>query len=218
MPLQVQPPDVRAQLTGAILAGGRGSRLGGQDKGLFPLAGQPLIRYVLTALAPQVGALLINANRHLDTYRTFGFPVCQDDFGDYYGPLAGLSSLLSHAPSPYLLCVPCDAPKLPLDLAARLWQSLHQANAEISVAHDGVAMQPTFALLRTELQLDLAAALQAGERSLKHWYQSRHWVSVDFSDQVNAFSNLNTPQDCAAFLASETGSSPLVLSRFCAQP
>jgi len=203
MPLQSQPPDFRAQLTGAILAGGRGSRLGGQDKGLFPLAGQPLIRYVLTALAPQVGALLINANRHLDTYRAFGFPVCPDDFGAYCGPLAGLSSLLSHARSPYLLCVPCDAPKLPLNLAARLWQGLHQAHAEISVVHDGVAMQPTFALLRTDLQAELAAALRTGERSLKHWYQCRRWISVDFSDQVNAFSNLNTPQDCAAFLANQ---------------
>lgn len=127
----------RADITGLILAGGRGSRMGNVNKGLQPFRGEPMVRHVLTRLAPQVGPLLINANRNLDAYAAFGVPVHPDRLPDFAGPLAGLQTGLSHCDTTYLVTAPCDSPFLPDDLVARLGDALEAASADLAVAVTG---------------------------------------------------------------------------------
>jgi molybdopterin-guanine dinucleotide biosynthesis protein A len=178
-----------------ILAGGMGRRMGGQDKGLLRLHGRPLVARVVDALLPQVGSLLINANRNLDSYRALGHPVVQDTVGDFFGPLVGMASAMQAAATPYLLSVPCDSPLLPGDLCARLYRTLKSADAHISVAHDGSRMQPVFALLRRELLPDLLDYLRGGGRKIDTWYGRHRLALADFSDRSDAFLNINTPEE-----------------------
>jgi len=190
------PEDTEYQpVTGVILAGGRGQRLGGEDKGWVEVAGRPLIVQVLEALGPQVDALLINANRSRDRYLGLGFPVIDDALEGFQGPLSGIASALSAAATPLVLVVPCDGPRLPPDLARRLRRALLDADAEIAVAHDGAQLQPTHALLRRELHPNLRASLEAGERAVHRWYAQHKSVTVDFSDWREAFRNVNTEPD-----------------------
>jgi molybdenum cofactor guanylyltransferase len=142
------PPPVfceypREHISAVVLAGGRGQRLGGQDKGLVTIQGQPLITHILARLRPQAATIFINANRNIDVYAEFGVAVITDTTPDYRGPLAGLAVALRACPSPYLLCVPCDAPLFPLDLGARLFAAL--GDYDMSVVHDGCRVQPMFA-------------------------------------------------------------------------
>lgn len=183
----------RAAITGAVLAGGEGRRMGGVDKGLVPLAGRPLIAWVLEALRPQVGGLLINANRSLDDYRAFGAPVVPDRLGGFLGPLAGMHAALAAAETEYALVTPCDTPRVPADLAARLGRVLQETGAEIAAAETGGFLQPLHVLLRTDLAADLAAALTGGVRKPEHWYATRVWVRVPCDDVAGAFDNVNTP-------------------------
>ena len=125
-----QPP--LQDITAAILAGGRGTRLGGADKGLEKLSGRPLVAHIIAALVPQCGTLLINANRNQPRYAAFGYPVVNDDNDDYLGPLAGMLSVLRAARTRHVLCVPCDAPLLPADLTTRLWRALTDKQAQAS--------------------------------------------------------------------------------------
>ena len=185
----------REEITGVILAGGKGRRMGGEDKGLLELDGTPLVKRITELLQPQVGSLMINANRNLERYRVFGFSVIRDSLGDYFGPLAGIASALQVLETPYLLTVPCDSPLLPSDLAARLYHALHRADAEISIAHDGSRRQLVFALLRRELLPDLLTYLNNGGRKLGSWYGEHRLVEADFSDYTEAFLNLNTPKE-----------------------
>lgn len=186
-----------ADITGVILAGGRAQRMGGMDKGLIPLNGKPMVEHILATLRPQVGTLLINANRNLDTYGRYGLPVIKDRMGDFYGPLVGMASALDVSTTPYLLTVPCDSPLLPPDLAARLYQALQAANAEISVVHDGERMQPVFALLRRDLLPSLLAYLDAGGRKIDTWYAQHRLALADFSDRQDLCCNVNTPDEQA---------------------
>jgi len=179
-------------VTGVVLAGGRGSRIGGRDKGWLELAGRALIVHVLDALRPQVDALLINANRSLARYRRLGCPVVGDALPGFQGPLAGLAGALTAAETPLVLVVPCDGPLLPCDLVERLRKALVESGAEIAIAHDGERLQPAHALLRRDLRPDLLAALEAGERAIHRWYQQRRTVVVEFSDRRGAFRNVNT--------------------------
>ncbi|MCB2261983.1 MAG: molybdenum cofactor guanylyltransferase [Candidatus Thiosymbion ectosymbiont of Robbea hypermnestra] len=188
------PAPPKSDITGVILAGGQARRMGGQDKGLVPVAGRPMIDHILRALRPQVGPLLINANRNLDDYRRFGHPVIPDILGDFYGPLVGMASALKAARTDYLLTVPCDSPLFPADLAETLYGALHAQRAEIGVAHDGARMQPVFALLRRDLLTDLLAYLEAGGRKIDTWYAQHRLVIVDFSDRTDTFFNVNTQQ------------------------
>jgi len=188
------PDPPTSDITGVILAGGRAQRMGGEDKGLVPVAGRPMIDHIIRALRPQVGPLLINANRNLDAYRRFGRPVVSDILGDYYGPLVGMASALQAARTDYLLTVPCDSPLLPTDLTATLYGALHARQAEIAVAHDGARMQPVFALLRRDLLADLLAYLEAGGRKIDIWYAQHRLVIADFSERADAFFNVNTQQ------------------------
>ena len=186
-------------ITGGILAGGRGRRMDGADKGLLPFAGEPLIAHVLRRLAPQVGPLLINANRNLEAYAQLGYPVVADRRTGFPGPLAGIAALLAATPSELLLVVPCDAPLLPDDLAQRLHAALSQCpGATVCAAHDGARLQPTFLLLHRTLLPGLEQALVADQRRLQEWLRGERLAIADYADNPTAFANLNTPQELAA--------------------
>ncbi len=181
--------------SGLILAGGQARRMNGCDKGLLEWRGQPLVAQVIARLRPQVNTLLISANRNLAAYQAFGYPLLQDSVSDFPGPLAGMLTGLQQMHGDYLLTAPCDAPCLPLDLGERLWRTMQQHAAALCVAHDGCTMQPTFALLHKDLQTDLSDYLARGERRVQAWMQAQNGAYADFSDQPQAFLNLNTPVD-----------------------
>lgn len=189
---------VRSEITGAILAGGRATRMGGEDKGLLRVAGRPMVEHVLRALRPQVSDLLINANRNLERYREFGVTVVSDFIDGYCGPLAGMASAMKVARTAFLLTVPCDSPFLSGDLAARLHRCLIRDGARIAVADSGERLEPVFALLDRTLLPSLLAYLEAGERKIDRWYAQHPMTRVDFSDEPGMFHNLNTPEDLAA--------------------
>lgn len=191
-------PMATRDITGVILAGGRGSRLGGVDKGLVPLRGKPLIEHVIAALQPQVGHLLISANRNRETYAAYGFPVISDVIGDYDGPLAGMLSAMRAAGTPFILTSPCDAPRLPADLAQRLCAALARANADAAVAASGGQIQPVFALLSTRLAGELQKFLEAGGRGVGEWMRRQQTADVDFPDP-GGFTNINTEEDLRRF-------------------
>ena len=180
-------------LTGLILAGGQGRRMGGVDKGLVPFAGRPLVAHVRDRLAGRVAELLVNANRSLADYDDFADRVIEDAEDGYQGPLMGIYSGLRAARTPWLLVVPCDTPRLPGDLVSRLVTGI--GKADIAVAGDGQRLHPVVALMRTSLADDLAAALAAGERKIDRWYARHDWVQVDFAEGEDAFANLNTQEE-----------------------
>jgi len=183
------------RITGVILAGGKARRMGGEDKGLIALHGKPLIEHIITALKPQVDSIIINANRNLERYREYGFPVVEDMLGEFFGPLAGMASGMQATEKPYILTVPCDSPFIPGTMADILLRALNDARADISVAHDGVRLQPVFALLRCELLPGLLAYLEAGGRKIDTWYEQQRMATADFSAWPDTFLNLNTPED-----------------------
>ena len=182
-------------LTGIILSGGRSTRMNSQDKGLIKLKGQAFISHVIQRLKPQVGQIRVNANRSLAEYQRFGYPVFSDANQDFQGPLSGmLAAMKSETQNDWLLCVPCDVPLFPTDLAARFIRSLNE-NSRIAVAHDGKWVQPTFCLLHCSLADNLEQYLASGERKTGNWIQQQQAINVDFSDQKQAFSNINTPEE-----------------------
>ena len=188
-------------ITGVVLAGGRSRRMGGQDKGLLSVAGQPLAVHAVRRLSPQVSAVLINANRNFPAYEAFQCQVISDSFGPYYGPLAGMLAAMSAAVTPLLLSVPCDSPWLPAGYAQRMYAALVENRAELSVAHDGQRLQPVFALLPTRLKESLQRYLEAGGRKIDRWYAAHAMALVDFSDHPEMFRNINTPADLAGVAA-----------------
>ena len=183
------------QITAVILAGGLARRMSGQDKGLIEINGRPMIEHIIDALAPQVGSILINANRNLDRYRRYAYPVIEDTMGEFYGPLVGMASGMQATTTDYLLSVPCDSPFIPPVLAERLFRELQDKQADISVAHDSTRMQPVFALLRKTLLPSLMTYLEDGGRKIDTWYAEHKLARTDFSDWPDAFININTPQD-----------------------
>lgn len=183
------------QISAVILAGGMGRRMGGQDKGQLILNGRPLIEYVLEAIQPQVKTILINANRHQAEYARYGYPVVPDLLQGYQGPLAGFASGMRVATTPYIVTMPCDGPFSAPDLVVRLATALQNLHADIAVAHDGKRLQPVYALLPTRLLSSLEDFLAAGERKIDRWYAQHNMALADFSDAVNTFRNINTPQD-----------------------
>ncbi len=187
------------------MRGGRGTRMGGVDKGLQPLHGEPLALHVLRRVAPQTGAMLISANRHPDRYAALGAPfgatVVADTLAGFPGPLAGLLAGLRAAQTEFVLSVPCDSPRLPTDLAQRLADALETRHASIATvttvdAHGHASLHPVFALLRTALADDLSAFLDAGERKVRAWYANHTAVEVPFADG-RAFYNANSLQELA---------------------
>jgi molybdopterin-guanine dinucleotide biosynthesis protein A len=183
------------QITGVVLAGGRGSRMGGADKGLQNHRGLPLALHALLRLQPQVGRVMINANRNLAAYGSMGVPVWPDPLADHPGPLAGLLAGLAHCETPYLVTVPCDSPNFPVDLVARLAAALREADAEIAMAvtreHGALRTQPVFCLLKSSLSESLLAFLNGGQRKIDRWTALHRVVEVLFEDAA-AFFNANT--------------------------
>jgi len=184
-------------VTGVILAGGLGRRMGGVDKGLQNLNGRPMVQWVLARLAPQVDTVLINANQNLARYGEFGCEVLPDRIPDFAGPLAGLHAALSHATSPLLVTVPCDSPFLPTDLVARLRTALEAQDAELAVARAGDRAHRAFCLVRRELLPRLDAFLASGGRKVGLWHASLRVAEVAFDDEAESFSNINTPEELA---------------------
>jgi molybdopterin-guanine dinucleotide biosynthesis protein A len=191
----------RAAITGLVLAGGRGSRMGGVDKGWLLFEGRPLVRHALDRLAPQVATLAISANRHLDDYLALGHPVWPDRSADFAGPLAGWQAAL-HAVdprhTPWLASVPCDLPRFPADLVARLAAGAAAAGATAAYAVADGRAHPVCALLHTRLAPRLDAALAAGHLRVLDWLQGVQAVAVPFDGEAAAFANLNRPEDLAS--------------------
>ncbi len=185
----------KSAITAVILAGGRGRRLDGVDKGLVTFSGKPLIAHILDAIQPQVGQILINANRNISEYAAYGYPVIQDGLADYQGPLAGVATTMDNATTPYIITLPCDGPFVPADLVQRLSTALDDAQSEIAVAHDGTRIQPMHAMLSVALLPGLRKYLNAGDRKTGLWYTRSHMTTVDFSDIPEVFRNINTPQE-----------------------
>ena len=183
-------------ITAAVLAGGRARRMGGKDKGLVEVAGLPMVAHTIEALRSQAVEIIVNANRNADTYRAItGCRVVADTVGGFAGPLAGMASALEASATRLLLTAPCDSPLVASDLGRRLHAALDRDGAEIAVAHDGARMQPVFALLTRALLPDLLAFLRSGERKIDAWYATRRTVTADFSDILDMFLNVNTPQE-----------------------
>lgn len=190
-------PIPRAAITGVVLTGGRGQRMGGADKGLLPFRGQPLVGHLLAALREVTACQLISANRNLADYETLGCPVIRDAGPAFAGPLAGILATLRSAWTPYVLTVPCDTPLLTGALLKRLLRAASTSGAAIVVAGDGARLHPVIMLAETRLADDLAACLAAGERKVESWMRRHSWATADFSDRPGALANLNTPEDLA---------------------
>ncbi len=181
-------------ITGVVLAGGLGRRMGGADKGLLIHRGRPLALQAAQRLAPQVASVLLSANRNQEAYRAFGFPVLGDLTADFAGPLAGLLVALKVSEHPLVVTVPCDTPEFPTDLVQRLASTLLAADAEVAVARAQGRIHAAFCLCRRELAENLADFLASGERRVLDWQARHRQVLVDFPD-ASAFANLNTPTD-----------------------
>ena len=193
------------EITGLVLAGGQGTRMGGVDKGLQPFGKSVLARHALARLRPQVGALAVSANRHLDQYICMGEPVWPDADSSFAGPMAGLLAGLTRCRTPWLACVPCDSPLFPRDLVRRLGEAAVVSDSPIAMAAStagrGPIIQPVFCLVHTDLRDDLAAALARGERTLRQW-AGEHAPGLAVFDQPGddpqAFANANTLEELQA--------------------
>ena len=181
------------EVSGIVLAGGRGSRMGGVDKGLQLLRGKPMVEHVLARFAPQVAEVVINANQNIEKYKQHGYPVVSDAIGGFAGPLAGLHAGLNAAKYPLVVTVPCDSPFLPADLVSRL---LHELGArDLAVAKTGDQPHPVFALMKREVRESLEAFLASGGRKIDAWYAALKVVEVGFDDEADAFRNINTLEE-----------------------
>jgi molybdopterin-guanine dinucleotide biosynthesis protein A len=190
-------------VTGIVLAGGQGRRMGTVDKGLQFLRGRPMVEHVLERLRPQVDALIINANQNADAYAELGAAhgarVVPDRIGGFAGPLAGLQAGLFAATTPLVVTVPCDSPFLPVDLVARLRDGMEASAAQLAVAKTFDQPHPVFALVRTDVRDNLNAFLTGGGRKIDAWYAALSVVEVQFDDQAAAFENINTRDELTAF-------------------
>jgi molybdopterin-guanine dinucleotide biosynthesis protein A len=181
------------KVSGIVLAGGKGSRMGGVDKGLQPLRGKPMVVWAIARLKPQVDEIVINANQNLEVYSALGYRVVPDEIGGFAGPLAGLHAGLAAATHSLCATVPCDSPFLPADLVSRLKSALGEN--DLAVAKTGGQAHPVFVLLRTSLRKNLEAFLKNGGRKIDAWYASLKVVEVPFDDEEDAFRNINTLEE-----------------------
>jgi molybdopterin-guanine dinucleotide biosynthesis protein A len=186
-------PIGKIDITGLILAGGRGSRMGGVDKGLQLFQGVPLAQHAFGRLSPQVGRVMINANRNLEVYRAMGVAVYSDGVPDFAGPLAGVLAGLDHCATPYLVTVPCDTPYFPHDLVGRLAAGLLGADIATAYSREGdeLSPQPVFCLMKTSLRDSLRAFIDRGQRKTGLWARELGGARVIFDDAA-AFANFNT--------------------------
>lgn len=187
-------PDKTA-LSGLILAGGRATRMGGIDKGLVAFDGNCLIEHAIARLRPQVARIVISANRNIERYARYGWPVLEDTFGHFAGPLAGLLRALEQADEMPVLVVPCDAPLFPTQLAARLLAAYVKGATSAVIPHDGSRLQTLFGLYSPAVLSSLTDYLAAGQRKVEIWVTTLSPVIVDFSSEHEAFMNINTETD-----------------------
>lgn len=188
-----------SRITGVVLAGGLGRRMGQIDKGLRLLRGRPLAAHVAERFAPQVDELLINANQNIADYTALGYPVISDEIPDFAGPLAGLHAALSASRNPLVATAPCDSPFLPSDLINRLKNGLINAGADIAIAQTGNQPHPVFCLCRQSLLPHLTAYLRSGQRKFELWYATLNALPVAFDDNPSAFENINTLEELSRF-------------------
>ncbi len=191
--------EERTNITGVVLAGGRARRMGGEDKGLLAYRGRPLVAYALDALSLAAGTILINANRNLEEYARFGYPVIEDLTDSFDGPLAGLLSALQSAQTEYVLTVPCDCPFVDGALLGRLHANLIDEDAELCAAHDGGRLHPVFLIAKRRLAGDLADYLASGQRKMETWLRSHKLALADYSDHPELFVNINTREELQRF-------------------
>jgi molybdopterin-guanine dinucleotide biosynthesis protein A len=180
-------------ITGIVLAGGQGRRMGGVDKGLQLLHGKPMVEWVLERLSPQVGEIVINANQNRPAYERYGQRVVADDISGFAGPLAGLHAGMKAASHPLVVTVPCDSPFLPEDLVSRLSKNLREN--DLAVAKTGAQPHPVFSLMKKDLLQNLEAFLNGGGRKIDAWYGALRFVEVPFDDEADAFRNINTREE-----------------------
>ncbi len=180
------------RISGVILAGGLARRMQKQDKGLMPFNKKPMISYAIQAMRPVVDELLINANRNLEQYRLFNYPVISDQNSNFEGPLAGILAALNNSQADILLVMPCDSPFMTQACLQALLDERDQQAAEVAVAFDGKRIHPVFMALKTSLKDNLTDYLARGERKIDYWFESLHWVAVDFHSSPEIFSNINT--------------------------
>jgi len=195
----------KPQITGVVLAGGLGRRMGGTDKGLQELRGQPMVHWVIERLAPQVDELLINANQNSERYAAFGHRVVPDQIPGFAGPLAGLHAALATATHPLVATAPCDSPFLPADLISRLFSALTAANADLAVAKTFDQAHPVFCLCQRSVLPHLTEFLESGGRKVDRWYSTLNIVEVAFDDEADAFENINTHEELGRFEAARNG-------------
>jgi len=191
--------SVDVAVTGVILSGGLGRRMGGVDKGLLPFRGRTMLEWVLDRIEPQVAEVLISANQNLDRYLAFGHPVLTDRIVGFAGPLAGLHAGLCVARCELVMMVPCDSPFLPLDLVQRMTEALQRTRADVAVARSAERRQSAFCLCRASVLDRLTGFLDSGERKVDAWYAS--WTNVSevlFDDCIDSFRNINTPEELRA--------------------
>ena len=186
------------EVTGVVLAGGQGSRMGGVDKGLQPFQGKAMVSHVIERLSPQVDELLVNANRNVDAYAAFGHRVIADEIAGFAGPLAGFERGLAHASGRLVVTAPCDSPFLPLDLVVRLRAALEANEADLAVARTGDQPHPVFCLMRREVHDSLRAFLGSGQRKIDRWYAQLRVAEVAFDDVPDAFLNINTREELSS--------------------
>lgn len=188
----------RNDITVVILAGGRGRRMGGKDKGLVPYGNIELIKHVIDAIAQQTTQIIINANRNLDQYRRFGYPVVEDTLSGYQGPLSGFLASMSVVSTGYILTLPCDGPIVTKDYLQKMLQALNDSNSDLVVASDGNRMQPVYALIPVCLQQDLGQFLEGGDRKIDLWYARHNVNQVEFPSELGLFTNINTPEELSS--------------------
>lgn len=183
-----------SNISGVILAGGLARRMNQQDKGLVCFNNKAMITYAVAAMAPVVDELLINANRSIEQYQQFNYPVIQDAGDDFAGPLAGVYAALCACQHSVLLVCPCDSPFMTKEGLQGLISQLHESQADIAVAFDGERIHPVFMALKSSLKKSLQEYLERGERKIDRWFDLHQWVKADFSANPEFFVNINTPE------------------------
>lgn len=184
---------MQVNISAVILAGGQGRRVGYRDKGLLIWRDKPLISRVIDCIEPQVDQLMVNCNRNTEDYQQLGYPIYQDQWEDFQGPLAGVLAAYPLLKSDLCLFSPCDMPLLPKDLVSRLLAAIQLQKADIAYPRCGDRQHYLPMLVRTQTLTTLDAYLNSGERSVKGWYASKTAIAVDFSDKEECFSNMNSP-------------------------
>ena len=195
----------QTRITGVLLAGGLGRRMGGVDKGLAQLDGRPMAAHAIERLAPQVDELIINANQNAEVWAGFGFAVVADDVPGFAGPLAGLHAALKRATHELVVTAPCDSPFLPRDLVARLASAWHDARADVAVARTFDQPHPVFCLCKRDVLPHLTEFLAGGGRKIDRWYATLKVVEVAFDDEADAFENINTREELGRFETPRAG-------------